>query len=92
MEQLESLRKIIDDIDHSLLDLMAQRMSVVSQIGEVKSTHNLPSLDTTRWQRLIAERKEYATKLKLSPQVTEQIWDQLHQQSLHIQNKINETG
>ncbi|GAB4406354.1 MAG: prephenate dehydratase [Microscillaceae bacterium] len=40
MEILDSLRGQIDQLDDQILDLLAQRMRVVRQIGELKKQHN----------------------------------------------------
>lgn len=45
---LDELRKEIDAIDDTILQAFAERMSVVSQIGQLKKEQNLPILDVAR--------------------------------------------
>ncbi|WP_368570658.1 chorismate mutase, partial [Acinetobacter baumannii] len=38
-EELQSLREQIDQVDKSLLSLLAKRMQLVAEVGEVKNRH-----------------------------------------------------
>lgn len=40
--ELSHLREQIDEVDKSLLDLLAKRLQLVAEVGEVKSQHGLP--------------------------------------------------
>lgn len=50
---IETLRQRIDAIDHRLLALLAERMSVVHEVGEVKRTKNLAVFDPKREELLL---------------------------------------
>lgn len=40
--ELNALRDQIDAVDKQMLELLAQRLSLVEKVGEVKSEHGLP--------------------------------------------------
>ena len=40
--ELTALRDQIDEVDKALLDLLARRMALVAEVGEVKSKYGLP--------------------------------------------------
>ena len=46
--ELSELRERIDQIDHNLTDLIAQRLDVVAQVAEYKKAKGLPVLDSGR--------------------------------------------
>jgi 3-deoxy-7-phosphoheptulonate synthase/chorismate mutase len=52
-EEIGSLRRAIDDIDSRLLALLAERLSVVHQVGEEKRDKGLPVFDPVREERLL---------------------------------------
>ena len=41
-EELNALRDKIDAVDRQLIDLLAARLALVGEVGEVKSRHGLP--------------------------------------------------
>jgi len=46
--QIEELRRRIDEIDKKIAELIAERASIVQQIGEKKQGEGRPALDTSR--------------------------------------------
>ena len=68
--ELSELRERIDQIDHSLTDLIAQRLDVVAQVAQYKKAKGLPVLDSGR-ERDILNRvtaqagAEYENALRL---------------------------
>ena len=51
--ELDELREKIDGIDRSLLDLLARRMGVVLEIGELKKRFEMPPYDPDRERELL---------------------------------------
>ena len=76
--QLESLRKQIDGIDESIVNLLAKRMKVVKKIGQLKKKSNIPVLDKSRWQKIIKSKKGYIKK----------IWEAIHHEALKIEKSL----
>lgn len=71
--ELNALRDQIDDVDKQMLDLLAKRLSLVEQVGEVKSRHGLPIYAPDREAAMLASRREEAEKKGVPPQLIEDI-------------------
>ncbi|OLQ85575.1 bifunctional chorismate mutase/prephenate dehydrogenase [Vibrio panuliri] len=72
-EQLNGLRDQIDAVDKQILSLLAQRLSLVEQVGEVKSEHGLPIYAPDREAAMLASRRAEAEKIGVPPQLIEDI-------------------
>ncbi|CAH0527038.1 bifunctional chorismate mutase/prephenate dehydrogenase [Vibrio hippocampi] len=71
--ELTALRDKIDEVDKQMLDLLAQRLSLVEQVGEVKSKHGLPIYAPDREAAMLASRRAEAEKKGVPPQLIEDI-------------------
>lgn len=63
MNELELLRKQIDEIDNELCKLFENRMEVAKKIGEYKKLHNLNILDASR-EEIVLEKAKHRIKNK----------------------------
>ena len=63
MNELEKLRKEIDEIDNELCDLFEKRMKVAKAIGNFKREHNLDVLDASR-EHVVLEKAKKRLKNK----------------------------
>lgn len=72
-KQLIGLRDSIDDIDTQIVNLLAKRRAVTTQVGVLKSQVGMPIFDPTREDQLIKKRREQAEKLDLSPELIEDV-------------------
>lgn len=82
---LAALRSEIDDIDDELLQLLARRMNVSSQIGEYKRQHGLTVVQMDRWKRILSEHLETGSRLGLSKELIEKVFEDIHQASIKRQ-------
>ncbi|MGF1697600.1 bifunctional chorismate mutase/prephenate dehydrogenase [Vibrio lamellibrachiae] len=71
--ELNELRDQIDAVDKQILDLLAQRLSLVEKVGEVKSEHGLPIYAPDREAAMLASRRLEAEKKGVPPQLIEDI-------------------
>lgn len=71
--ELNELRDQIDAVDKQILDLLAQRLSLVEKVGEVKSEHGLPIYAPDREAVMLASRRQEAEKKGVPPQLIEDI-------------------
>ncbi len=69
MEDLQSLRGQIDQIDRQMVELFRQRMDVTRRVGLYKAEHGLPVLDQERERQVLLEKGELAGE-ELRPAVT----------------------
>ncbi len=70
---LSHLRDEIDDVDQAMLDLLARRLSLVSQVGEVKGAHGLPIYAPERERTMIAAKRALAESKGVPPDLIEDI-------------------
>ncbi|MGD8150385.1 bifunctional chorismate mutase/prephenate dehydrogenase [Ornithinimicrobium sp. Y1694] len=72
-EPLAELRAQIDDVDSQILDLLARRLELVGEVGEVKGRHGLPIYAPEREKAMIAAKRELATRRGLPPDLVEDV-------------------
>ena len=71
MDDLNAVRTQIDDIDHTMLDLLKRRTELAADVASYKVAHRMPVLDRERERRVVAdarscvprELKSYASAL-----------------------------
>ena len=71
MKDLNSLRKEIDGIDRQLVALFEQRMAVTQQVGRYKLANNIPVLDRSREEQVLAGKVALLEDKSLSKDVTD---------------------
>jgi chorismate mutase len=85
---LGQYRNQIDSIDAQLIALIAQRMNVVSEIGDYKSEHNLNILQLKRWEKVREQGTELGKSLGLSEKFLTQLLRMIHKEAILIQNDV----
>lgn len=86
--KLAELRKIIDEIDDELLNVLRKRTQIIEQIGGYKKEHHITIFQLERWQEILRTRGQWADKLGLSRQHIEKICQLLHEESIRVQNNL----
>lgn len=72
-EELNALREQIDALDKQMIDLLARRLALVEQVGEVKSRYGLPIYVPEREASMLASRRTEAEAKGVPPQLIEDI-------------------
>lgn len=72
-QQLEALRQQIDDTDSELVRLLLQRRQLASQVGVVKRKLGQPLFVPEREAAMLANRREQAQQMGLSPELIEDV-------------------
>lgn len=70
---LRELRGRIDEVDSTLVRLLARRRELVTMVADLKREHGLPVYVPSREKQLIAERRAEASKQGVSPDMIEDI-------------------
>ena len=89
---LAALRGEIDDIDDELLQLLARRMNVSSQIGEYKREKGLTVVQMDRWKQILSDHLATGENLGLSNELIEKVFEAIHQASIQRQSHILENS
>ena len=71
MKDLTVLRAEIDVIDRQLVALFEQRMAVTQQVGRYKLANNIPVLDRSREEQVLAGKVALLEDKSLSEDVTD---------------------
>lgn len=87
-ESLSELRKQIDELDDQLLEILAKRMRVSCEIGTYKKEHNMPILQTTRYDEILQKRTSLAERLGMSTEFMKIILETIHEESVRHQMEI----
>lgn len=87
-ESLAALRKQIDEIDISLIELLAKRMRVSREIGQYKKEHEMPILQTGRYDEIISKRVAEGVNMSMSEDFMKTILEAIHSESVRQQMEI----
>ncbi len=71
MAELLSIRSSIDNIDATLVFLLAERFKATQKVGFLKATHKLPAGDPGRETAQIARLRRLAAEAQLDPAFAE---------------------
>lgn len=72
-QSLQGLRERIDAVDQQLLQLLAQRMALVAEVGEAKHVLGLPIYVPEREAAMLAQRRAEAEALGVPPDLIEDV-------------------
>ena len=86
--KLSDFRKIIDEIDDELLNVLKKRMQIIEKIALHKKEQNISIFQLGRWQEILRTRVQWADKIGVSRQHIEKICILLHEESIRLQNKL----
>ena len=87
-ENLTELRSQIDLIDNDLLDLISKRMRVSREIGTYKKEHNMPVLQSARYDEIMQKRVILGNSLGMSTEFMQTMWEAIHEESVRQQIEI----
>ena len=87
-ESLSELRKQIDELDDQLLELLAKRMRVSREIGQYKKEHDMPVLQTARYDEILNKRINQAEDMEMDGEFMKVVLQAIHEESVRQQIKI----
>jgi chorismate mutase len=86
--QLEYIRTTIDSIDQEIIDLVARRMELCEQIGQVKRQCNMTAYQPARWREIVETVGNRAATHELSDEFVLQLYEQIHHESIRLQLRV----
>lgn len=87
-EDIRSLRAQIDELDNSLMELLANRFRLCREIGTFKKEHNMTILQTGRYNEILEKRGTQAGLCGMNPKFAAHIFELIHEESVRQQLAI----
>ena len=75
MDRINSLRKLIDEIDLKIADLIEERVELAKKIGLIKTEKGMPIIQPEREAEIIQNMKK--TMSSISPESIGAVWKEI---------------
>tara|TARA_B100001765_G_scaffold71961_1_gene43686 strand:- start:122 stop:397 length:276 start_codon:yes stop_codon:yes gene_type:complete len=85
-ENINSLRKKIDELDDQMIDLVVQRLAIAKEIGDIKETNGIEVIDPNRESQIINRISEKLAGTLEKKDITA-IFDPIYSISKRLQKK-----
>lgn len=85
--ELKEIRAHLDRLDNAILTLLAERLSYSKNVAENKLERGMERYQPEREQEIIDKAKEIAKNNNLNPQLAEDIFKKIIQESNNIQRE-----
>ena len=87
-DKIKQVRRHIDRIDTVIINVLAERMSLMPEIAEYKKNNEIPIFDEAREVEIMKNLKKIGKEQGLDESFTEEIFLSLFNESKRIQNEI----
>lgn len=84
-ERLCALRAHIDEIDDSLVSLLADRMAASREIGELKKSGGVAIVQSSRWEEVLSSALALGRSRGLPEDLVRDLFTLLHEASISVQ-------
>ncbi len=90
LNRLEEMRNQIDSIDHQLIELLASRMRISSEMGEFKCRNDVTVFQLERWLEILRTRTQHGISEGLDAEFIGTIIRMIHDESIRCQDRATE--
>lgn len=90
--QLKAYRESIDNIDASLVFMLAERFKITKAVGFYKKEHDLPPADPSREQEQVERLRALAKSANLDPEFSEKFLQFVIREVIQHHERIRERG
>ncbi|MCQ2190217.1 MAG: bifunctional 3-deoxy-7-phosphoheptulonate synthase/chorismate mutase type II [Paludibacteraceae bacterium] len=87
-ENINALRKQIDEIDMSILEILAKRMRISREMGQYKKEHDMPILQSQRYDEIISKRVADGKSMSMDEEFLNTVFEAIHAESVRQQMEI----
>ena len=87
-EGIHELRKQIDELDNSIMELLSKRMRVCREIGQYKKEHNMTVLQTSRYNEILDKRGAQGSLCGMAATFVKEVFEAIHEESVRQQMEI----
>jgi chorismate mutase/prephenate dehydrogenase len=88
LKDLTEIRKELDKLDNSILELLSKRMALIPSVAEYKKQNNLPRYQPQREKEIIENRRKLAKELNINPNLAENIARAIIEDAHRIEKEI----
>ncbi|WP_020501545.1 chorismate mutase [Sciscionella marina] len=74
LDELEALRRELDELDTSIVDLLAKRFEVTGRVGVLKRDADVAAVDHEREREMFARLRDRARDKGISPELVESLY------------------
>ena len=79
------IRSLIDEVDRRIILDLAERLSLVEDIGRIKRQHDIPVLQIHRWEDLLEDHLARAREMGLDSQFIKAVFELIHAKAVELQ-------
>jgi chorismate mutase len=90
-DTLTHLREQIDQLDDEIMQKLSSRLKISERIGKYKMENNVTILQVSRWEEIIRTRIALGRAMGLSEEFTHNMLKLVHQESIHVQERVMNT-
>jgi len=73
MQSLTEYRNMLDNVDGSLISILAKRFKITDEVGVLKKENGMPPVDAEREQEQFERVRELASVHGLEPEIAEKV-------------------
>lgn len=84
-ENMKVLRTEIDVIDDTMMTLLMRRFRVCREIGKAKKEHNMPIIQSKRFNEISQKRAEQAHRMDIDPDFVRRLFNELQNEAIRQQ-------
>jgi len=88
MENLNTYRDKIDTIDNEIIDLLWKRFEIIWKIWIYKKENNIKTIQSNRWQEVLANAKKIWVERGLDPVLVWVLWNTIHEFAIKTEDII----
>ena len=88
--KLEYLRQLMDSLDDEIIDLIARRMELSVQMGDVKRACNMTAYQPARWREIVQTRSARAAVHLLPQEFIVAVYEKIHDESIRRQLQVTQ--
>mgnify|MGYP001339498779 CR=1 FL=1 len=87
-ENLNELRRQIDECDNDLIEILSKRMRICREIGTFKKEHNMTILQTHRYNEILDKRGAQGALCGMDADFICHVFEAIHEESVRQQMEI----
>lgn len=88
LKDLSEIRKELDKLDSSILEILSKRMALIPSVAEYKKQNHLPRYQPEREKEIINSRRKLAEELNINPDLAESIAKSIIEDAHRIEKEI----